>query len=48
MSYGHVAMVVGYDATHVWILGGNQPTNGAVVRDGTEVKSILREKTKCN
>jgi len=37
MNYGHVAMVVGYNDTHVWILGGNQPLNGAVVRDGVEV-----------
>jgi len=37
MTYGHVAMVVDYDATYVWILGGNQPLNGAVVRDGVEV-----------
>jgi RHS repeat-associated protein len=43
MSYGHVAMVVGYDDTYVWILGGNQPANGAVVRDGTEV-NITRYK----
>lgn len=37
MSYGHVAMVVGYNDKHVWILGGNQPRNGAAVRDGVEV-----------
>jgi len=43
MSYGHVAMVVGYDDKYVWILGGNQPANGAVVRDGTEV-NITRYK----
>src|SRR5690554_518510 len=43
MSYGHVAMVVGYDDTYVWILGGNQPANGAIVRDGTEV-NITRYK----
>lgn len=30
-------MVAGYDTSHVWILGGNQPLNGAVVRDGVEV-----------
>lgn len=37
MTYGHVSMVVGYNDTHVWILGGNQPKSGAAVRDGVEV-----------
>lgn len=37
MKYGHVAMVVGYNDKSVWILGGNQPRNGAVKRDGVEV-----------
>lgn len=37
MSYAHVAMVVEFDNKYVWILGGNQPVNGAVVRDGEEV-----------
>ncbi len=37
MKYGHVAMVVGYNDKSIWILGGNQPRNGAVKRDGVEV-----------
>jgi uncharacterized protein (TIGR02594 family) len=37
MSYGHVAFVHQYDDQYVWLLGGNQPQNGAAVRDGVEV-----------
>lgn len=37
MSYGHVGMIVGFDNKNIWLLGGNQQKNGAVVRDGVEV-----------
>ena len=37
MNYGHVGMIDDFDNNHIWLLGGNQPKNGAAVRDGVEV-----------
>jgi len=37
MNYGHVGMITGFDDKSIWLLGGNQPKNGAVKRDGEEV-----------
>ena len=37
MKYSHVAMVIGFDANTVSILGGNQPRSGPGRRDGVEV-----------
>ena len=45
MSYGHVAIVAQFDDKYVWIIGGNQPRNGARVRDGVEV-NITRYSSK--
>ena len=37
MNFGHVAFVHSYNSKYVWILGGNQRTDGAADGNGSEV-----------
>jgi hypothetical protein len=49
MNYSHVAFVVGFDDTYLWILGGNQqPTPALEDGRGTEVNIRKVEKKKAS
>ena len=45
MNYSHVGFVVGFDAKNIWLMGGNQPQNGAAIRDGVEVNITKYSRT---
>ena len=40
MKWSHVTFIYNFDDTFVWVLGGNQPENGAAVRDGVIVNIV--------
>jgi hypothetical protein len=40
MQWSHVTFIYDFNDTHVWVLGGNQATDGAAVRDGVTVNIV--------